>query len=289
MIRRFPCGRPVPFRTVRDLGRIAVGRPGTSGESGSRSSVWLPTWLPVVLDVRRVGVLVLVITAAPVENFPAPYMACCEHRVHQVVERRRFSRPEGDGSCRDEFECFNQPHDRPGWVLEAVDQDCPPLTEATAREFSAVGHSAAIIRVRRQNLLGCRVLVVTVVTPETCDLDFNGPVGQLPQSKVALLPASRVASLPRAGVDATANGPQLGQRQCYSFRLPEWTNARLIEPSGGTAARCLGAPFVSGFHTSSEVMNDLPKLHGSQGMGGRVGLEARSDLLVTRLPRRCGG
>ena len=201
-------------------------------------------------------------SACAVENFPAPDLACCEHRVHQVLERRRFSRSEGDGSRRDEFECFDQPHDRPGWVFEAINEDCTPPTEATARQFSAVSHSTAIIRVRRQDFLGRRVLVATVVTPEACHLDFNGPIRQLPQSKVALVPASRVALLPRVGVDATANGPQLSQRQRYSLRLPERTNPRLIEPSGGAAARCLWVFLISGFHASSEVANDLPKLHG---------------------------
>ena len=31
---------------------------------------------------------------------------------------------------------------------------------------------------------------------------------------------------------------------------------------------------ISGFHASSEVVNDLPKLHGTQGMGGKVDLNA---------------
>jgi len=83
------------------------------------------------------------------------------------------------------------------------------------------------------------------------------------------------------GVDAAANDPQLVQRPRYSLCLPERTNPGLIEPSGGTAARCLWASSISGFHTSSEVMNDLPKLHGSQGMGGQTVLDARSDPPIT--------
>ena len=74
--------------------------------------------------------------------------------MDQVIERCRYSRPEGDGSRRDKFERLDQPHDRTGGVLEAVDQDCPLLTEATARQFSAVGYGAAIIGVGRENLLG---------------------------------------------------------------------------------------------------------------------------------------
>jgi hypothetical protein len=45
-IRRFLCGPPDPFRTVRDLGLVSPGCPGGSGSSESRSSVWLPAWLP---------------------------------------------------------------------------------------------------------------------------------------------------------------------------------------------------------------------------------------------------
>jgi len=46
LIRRYPRRCPDPFRSVRALGRAPVGRPLRSGETGSRSSVWLPAWLP---------------------------------------------------------------------------------------------------------------------------------------------------------------------------------------------------------------------------------------------------
>jgi len=46
LIRRFPCGYPRSFRSVRDLGGAPLGCPKESGEPGSRSSVWLPVWLP---------------------------------------------------------------------------------------------------------------------------------------------------------------------------------------------------------------------------------------------------
>ena len=61
LIRRFPCGRPAVFRSVRDLGRVPVGCPGTFRQSGSRSFPWLPAWLPFVLDVWHLGALVLVV------------------------------------------------------------------------------------------------------------------------------------------------------------------------------------------------------------------------------------
>ena len=54
LIRSSMCGRPDPFRSVRDLGRVPVGCPWKSGESRCRSSVWLPAWLPAVLDAWHV-------------------------------------------------------------------------------------------------------------------------------------------------------------------------------------------------------------------------------------------
>jgi hypothetical protein len=65
-------------------------------------------------------------------------------------------------------------------------------------------------------------------------------------------------------------------------------------PGGGSRAKSQAAIFAvlsaSGrLHTGSEVMDDLPELHGSQGMGGRIGLDARSHPLVTRSLGRCEG
>ena len=50
LIRRYPCGRPDPFRSVRDLWLVPGGCPRKSGGSGSRSFVWLPAWLPAAHD-----------------------------------------------------------------------------------------------------------------------------------------------------------------------------------------------------------------------------------------------
>ena len=47
LIRRYQRGRPVPFRSVRDLGLVSPGCPHGSGASRGCSSVWLPAWLPV--------------------------------------------------------------------------------------------------------------------------------------------------------------------------------------------------------------------------------------------------
>jgi hypothetical protein len=46
LICRYPCGRPDPFRSVRDLGLVSPGCPDRSGASEGCSSVWLPAWLP---------------------------------------------------------------------------------------------------------------------------------------------------------------------------------------------------------------------------------------------------
>jgi hypothetical protein len=50
LIRRFLCGRPVPFRSVRDLGLVSAGCPGWSVRSEGCSSVWLPAWLPAASE-----------------------------------------------------------------------------------------------------------------------------------------------------------------------------------------------------------------------------------------------
>ena len=46
LIRRFLCGHPDPFRSVRDLGLVSPGCTSGSGTSEGCSSVWLPAWLP---------------------------------------------------------------------------------------------------------------------------------------------------------------------------------------------------------------------------------------------------
>jgi hypothetical protein len=62
LIRRFPCGHPDPFRSVRDLGFVAARCSHPSGELQGRSSVWLPAWLP---SVAHHHALALVITIGP--------------------------------------------------------------------------------------------------------------------------------------------------------------------------------------------------------------------------------
>ena len=46
LIRRFLCGHPDPFRSVRDLGLVSAGCTSGSEASEGCSSVWLPAWLP---------------------------------------------------------------------------------------------------------------------------------------------------------------------------------------------------------------------------------------------------
>jgi hypothetical protein len=42
LISRFPCGRPAPFRSVRDLKLVSAGCPCWSARCEGRSSAWLP-------------------------------------------------------------------------------------------------------------------------------------------------------------------------------------------------------------------------------------------------------
>lgn len=52
LIRRFLCGHPEPFRSVRDLGCFPGRRSCESGKPQSRSAGWLPAWLPGVSAER---------------------------------------------------------------------------------------------------------------------------------------------------------------------------------------------------------------------------------------------
>src|SRR5271155_6064881 len=61
LIRRYLCGHPDPFRTVRDLGRVSARCSGKSEESEGRSSAWLPA----AHDVWPRHALVLVTNIGP--------------------------------------------------------------------------------------------------------------------------------------------------------------------------------------------------------------------------------
>jgi hypothetical protein len=65
LIRRYPCGHPDPFRSVRDLGRVPVGCPCKSERLEGRSSVWLPAWLPAEHGAWHRDALVLVTASGP--------------------------------------------------------------------------------------------------------------------------------------------------------------------------------------------------------------------------------
>jgi hypothetical protein len=64
LIRRYPCGHPDSFRSVRDLGRCCPLFTRV-GELEGRSSVWLPVWLPAAEDTGHRGALVLVTGVGP--------------------------------------------------------------------------------------------------------------------------------------------------------------------------------------------------------------------------------
>ena len=50
LIRRYLCGRPGPFISVRDLGCVCGRCSYDSVELEGRSSSWLPAWLPAAPD-----------------------------------------------------------------------------------------------------------------------------------------------------------------------------------------------------------------------------------------------
>ena len=89
LIRRYLCGRPDPFRSVRDLGRAAVGCPCKSGVPEGRSSVWLPAWLPAAHDIGHRDALVLVTDIGPSTGegdraLPCPGAAVCQPEKRKV-------------------------------------------------------------------------------------------------------------------------------------------------------------------------------------------------------------
>ena len=65
LFRRYPCGHPDPFRSVRDLGRVPARCPRESEEVEGRSSPWLPAWLPAAHDTGHRNALVLVSNIGP--------------------------------------------------------------------------------------------------------------------------------------------------------------------------------------------------------------------------------
>jgi hypothetical protein len=82
LIRRFQCGHPDPFRSVRYLGFVAARCSHPSGELQGRSSVWLPAWLPLVghhhalVLVTTIGPLPGAVTApSPAQAAPPPVTA----------------------------------------------------------------------------------------------------------------------------------------------------------------------------------------------------------------------
>ena len=70
LIRRFLCGHPDLFRSVRYLGFAAARCSRPSGELQCRSSVWLPAWLP---SAGHHHALVLVTTIGPLPSAVAAH------------------------------------------------------------------------------------------------------------------------------------------------------------------------------------------------------------------------
>jgi hypothetical protein len=96
-IRRFQCGHPDPFRSVRGLGFVTARCSHPSGELQGRSSVWLPAWLPsvghhhVLVLVTTIGPLPSAVTApAPPGHLPEP--DCCRTLRQTALSKGRRSR-----------------------------------------------------------------------------------------------------------------------------------------------------------------------------------------------------
>ena len=87
MIRRYLCGHPDPFRSVRDLGRVPARCSRQSGEPECRPSAWLPAWLPAAHDAGHRDALVLVTDIGPSTGegiAPCPDPAFCQPEKRKV-------------------------------------------------------------------------------------------------------------------------------------------------------------------------------------------------------------
>jgi hypothetical protein len=92
-IRRFQCGHPGPFISVRDLGLVAARCSSPSGGIQDRSSVWLPAWLPsaahhhALVLVTTIGPLPGAVTALCPAQTPPPNPAAAEPYGRRVLSR----------------------------------------------------------------------------------------------------------------------------------------------------------------------------------------------------------
>ena len=83
LIRRYLCGYPDPFRSVRDLGRVPARCSRQSGEPECRPSAWLPA----AHDTRHCDALVLVTDIGPSTGegtAPCPDPAVCQPEKRKV-------------------------------------------------------------------------------------------------------------------------------------------------------------------------------------------------------------
>jgi hypothetical protein len=93
MIRRFQCGYPDLFRSVRYLGFAAAGCSHPSEELQGRSSVWLPAWLPsaghhyALVLVTTIGPLPGAVTAPCLAQAPPPNPTAAEPDGRRVLSR----------------------------------------------------------------------------------------------------------------------------------------------------------------------------------------------------------
>jgi hypothetical protein len=89
MIRSHPYGRPDPFRSVRDLGRVPARCSWPSGIPEGRSPRWLPVRLPAAHDTGHRDALVLVTDIGPSTGegtapCPCPDPAVCQPEKRKV-------------------------------------------------------------------------------------------------------------------------------------------------------------------------------------------------------------
>jgi hypothetical protein len=108
------------------------------------------------------------------QDLPGVNLTIGEYRVHELPEGCFLPRTESDCPCGYGFEGIDQPVERSQWILEAVD---------------------------------------SLALPRRPELDLDGPVRELPKSKIAYVLTGRVSAFPGVQVGAVADGLHLRERQ----------------------------------------------------------------------------
>ena len=198
------------------------------------------------------------------EDFPRVDVTSREHGMYQLAQRGRLPWSENSSPRSYGLERLNKPVKRPLSVFEAIDQDRTLTGEATAGEFHAVGHGTSIIRVWGKDLLDGSVFIRTVIAPQPCELDLDGPFRDGSEGQVAYIAAAWITALSRIRISVPVGCLHLRDGHRHRSVLAERADSRLVKPGRIAVAGRLRAAMIDSFHGEGEVTNDLVKIHGPE-------------------------